>query len=91
MFIPSPTGVQWIDSPTPLELRRTEVGRAAGEIVANGGLLPDELMLKIVSSKLDALRNKVRSKQIPQNRVTRNILILFSLPSIGYWMVFLAR
>lgn len=37
---------------------KTEVGRVAEEIVANGGLLPDELMLRIVSSKLDALRNK---------------------------------
>ena len=27
-------------------------------------------MLKIVSSKLDALRNKVSSMRIPQNRVT---------------------
>lgn len=37
---------------------KTEVGRAAEEIVASGDLLPDELMLKIVSSKLDALRSK---------------------------------
>jgi len=37
---------------------KTEVGRTAEEIVANGGLLPDELMLKMVSSKLDALRSK---------------------------------
>lgn len=37
---------------------KTEVGRVAEEIVANGGLLPDELMLRIVSSKLDGLRNK---------------------------------
>lgn len=28
-------------------------------MVANGDLLPDELMLRVVSSKLDALRNKV--------------------------------
>ena len=45
---------------SPPEPQRTEVGRVAEEIVANGGLLPDELMLRIVSSKLDALRNKVR-------------------------------
>jgi adenylate kinase family enzyme len=38
---------------------RTEIGRAAEEIVAKGDLLPDELMLRVVSSKLDALRNKV--------------------------------
>jgi len=37
---------------------RTEIGRTAEEIVANGDLLPDELMLRVVSSKLDALRNK---------------------------------
>lgn len=38
---------------------RTEVGREAEEIVACGGLLPDEVMLKVVTSKLDLLHNKV--------------------------------
>lgn len=47
---------------TVLQLRRTEVGLLAEEIVANGGLLPDELMLRVVSSKLDTLRHKVREK-----------------------------
>ncbi|KAJ7905565.1 adenylate kinase [Mycena olivaceomarginata] len=37
---------------------RTEVGREAEEIVAQGKLLPDDVMLKIVASKLDHLRNK---------------------------------
>ncbi|KAH9180667.1 ADK-domain-containing protein [Lactarius sanguifluus] len=37
---------------------KTEVGQLAEEIVAKGGLLPDELMLKVVSSKLDTLRHK---------------------------------
>ncbi|KAF8212172.1 adenylate kinase [Mycena galopus ATCC 62051] len=37
---------------------RTEVGRQAEEIVAQGKLLPDEVMLRIVASKLDHLRNK---------------------------------
>ncbi|KAJ7632681.1 ADK-domain-containing protein [Roridomyces roridus] len=37
---------------------RTQVGLEAEEIVAQGNLLPDELMLKIVASKLDALRTK---------------------------------
>ncbi|TFK42534.1 adenylate kinase-domain-containing protein [Crucibulum laeve] len=37
---------------------RTEVGRLAEEIVATGGLLPDELMLKVLTSKLDGLRDK---------------------------------
>lgn len=32
----------------------------AEEIVAAGGLLPDEIMLKVVTSKLDLLHNKVR-------------------------------
>ena len=31
----------------------------AEEIVAAGGLLPDEIMLKVVTSKLDMLHNKV--------------------------------
>lgn len=37
---------------------KTEVGQLAEGIVANGGLLPDELMLRVVSSKLDTLRHK---------------------------------
>lgn len=47
---------------TVLQLRRTEIGQLAEEIVANGGLLPDELMLRVVSSKLDTLRHKVRER-----------------------------
>ncbi|KAJ6547623.1 adenylate kinase [Mycena capillaripes] len=39
-------------------VERTEVGRQAEEIVAQGKLLPDDVMLKIVASKLDHLRNK---------------------------------
>ncbi|KAF5377035.1 hypothetical protein D9757_007727 [Collybiopsis confluens] len=37
---------------------RTEVGRMAEEIVAQGGLVPDELMLQVVTSKLDLIPNK---------------------------------
>jgi len=40
-------------------IRRTTVGRQAEEIVAQGGLVPDEIMLQVVTTKLDALRNKV--------------------------------
>lgn len=40
---------------------RTQVGRQAGEIVAQGGLVPDDLMLKVVTNKLDALHDRVRS------------------------------
>lgn len=36
----------------------TEVGREAEETVARGGLLPDELMLRVVTSRLDSLYNK---------------------------------
>lgn len=32
----------------------------AEEIVATGGLIPDDIMLKVVTSKLDLLHNKVR-------------------------------
>lgn len=37
---------------------RTAVGQQAEGIVAQGGLVPDEIMLQVVSSKLDALRNR---------------------------------
>ncbi|PCH38008.1 adenylate kinase [Wolfiporia cocos MD-104 SS10] len=37
---------------------RTEVGRMAEEVVATGGLLPDDIMLKVVTSKLDMLHNR---------------------------------
>ncbi|CAL1704702.1 unnamed protein product [Somion occarium] len=36
----------------------TDVGQMAEKIVASGGLLPDEIMLKVVTSKLDHLHNK---------------------------------
>lgn len=36
----------------------TEVGRQAEDIVARGGLLSDEIMLKVVTSKLDLLHDK---------------------------------
>jgi len=37
---------------------RTEIGRQAEEIVSQGKLLPDEVMLKLVASKLQTIRNK---------------------------------
>ncbi|KAF8892540.1 adenylate kinase-domain-containing protein [Infundibulicybe gibba] len=37
---------------------RTDVGREAEEIVAQGRLLPDEVVLKVVTSKLDQIQNK---------------------------------
>jgi len=37
---------------------RTEVGKLAEEIIARGGLVPDEVVLKVITSKLDALQNK---------------------------------
>lgn len=36
----------------------TQIGQQAEEIMARGGLVPDDLMLKIVTSKLDGLHNK---------------------------------
>lgn len=69
---------------------RTEVGQEAEDIVARGGLLPDEVMLKVVTSKLDALNlhNKVRS--LPTPRSSGVMLTLSSLAySIGFWMDFL--
>ena len=40
---------------------RTEVGQEAEATIARGGLLPDDTVLKVVTSKLDALQNKVTS------------------------------
>ncbi|KAI0670347.1 adenylate kinase [Trametes maxima] len=37
---------------------KTEVGLLAESIVASGGLLPDDVMLKVVTSKLDLLQNR---------------------------------
>ncbi|CCA72375.1 probable ADK2-adenylate kinase, mitochondrial [Serendipita indica DSM 11827] len=36
----------------------TEVGRVAEGIIATGGLVPDDIMTKVITSKLDALKNK---------------------------------
>lgn len=41
---------------------RTEVGQQAEGIVARGGLLPDEVILKVVTTKLDSLHNRVCPK-----------------------------
>ncbi|KAI0362137.1 adenylate kinase [Trametes cingulata] len=37
---------------------KTEIGLLAESIVASGGLLPDDVMLKVVTSKLDLLHNR---------------------------------
>ncbi|KAH9484346.1 GTP:AMP phosphotransferase AK3, mitochondrial [Psilocybe cubensis] len=37
---------------------RTDIGLQAEEIVARGGLVPDDMMLKVVTSKLDNLQHK---------------------------------
>lgn len=42
---------------------RTDIGLEAEKIVAQGRLLPDEIVLKVVTSKLDALRNRVCLQQ----------------------------
>ena len=47
-------------------LDQTEVGKEAEAIIARGGLLPDDTILKVVSSKLDALQNKVMSISYPR-------------------------
>ncbi|KAI0831339.1 ADK-domain-containing protein [Trametes gibbosa] len=39
-------------------VEKTEVGLLAESIVASGGLLPDDVVLKVVTSKLDALQNR---------------------------------
>jgi len=38
---------------------RTDLGREAENIVARGDLIPDKIMLKVVTHELDGLRNKV--------------------------------
>jgi nucleoside-triphosphate--adenylate kinase len=42
---------------------RTTVGKLAEGIMKRGELLPDEVVLDVVSSKLDLLKNKVRSRE----------------------------
>lgn len=51
----------------------------AEEIVASGGLLPDDIMLKVVSSKLDLLHNKVRLLCDPVFQVDMSVLIWYPL------------
>ncbi|THH05771.1 hypothetical protein EW145_g4566, partial [Phellinidium pouzarii] len=38
--------------------QKTEIGKQAEEIVAQGGLLPDDLMLQVLTSKLDLLHDR---------------------------------
>lgn len=42
-----------------LILVRTDIGRQAEEIVAAGGLLPDEMMLDLITTELDTLKENV--------------------------------
>ena len=42
----------------------------AEEIVATGGLIPDDVMLKVITTKLDALHNKVTSPLAHSTRPT---------------------
>lgn len=50
---------------------RTDVGRQAEGIVASGGLLPDEMMLDLITTKLDTLKDSVS---------------FFSSPSCHVWL-----
>lgn len=63
---------------------RTQVGLLAEEIVASGGLLPDDVMLKVLTSKLDALHNKVCTHTtIAQSAL---VMLIGITCSTGYWM-----
>lgn len=46
---------------------RTGIGLEAEEVVARGGLLPDETVLKVLTSKLDSLQHKVWRTYQPAN------------------------
>jgi len=37
---------------------KTEIGKVAEDIVASGGFLPDDIMIRIIAGKLDMLRDK---------------------------------
>jgi nucleoside-triphosphate--adenylate kinase len=65
----------------------TEVGHQAKEIVARGGLLPDQVMLKVVTSKLDFLHNKVG----PVDLYSNICMCLYVMGSIGFLMVSLVH
>lgn len=41
-------------------LVRTDIGRQAEGIVTAGGLLPDEMMLDLITTKLDTLKENAR-------------------------------
>ncbi len=50
-------------------MNKTEIGRSAEEIVAAGGLLPDELMLDMIMAELDKLHGKVgRGRRLCMSR-----------------------
>lgn len=56
----------------------------AEEIVASGGLLPDDIMLKVVSSQLDLLHNKVCLLSDPASYLAT--LIVIRCPS-QHWLL----
>jgi adenylate kinase family enzyme len=64
-------------------LNQTEVGKEAEAIITRGNLLPDDTILKVVTSKLDELQNKVHNVNLLLKVCSKSICIC----SIGFWMV----
>lgn len=61
---------------------RTEIGKEAEATIAKGGLVPDEVVLKVVTSKLHALQNKVPcSSYVFQSLRHRPLLLVLALDS----------
>jgi nucleoside-triphosphate--adenylate kinase len=65
----------------------TDIGRQAETIVARGALLPDQVMLRVVTTKLDSLHNKVLLLPLP----SVFLLLLCCIDSIGFSTVSLVR
>lgn len=64
---------------------RTDLGREAETIVARGDLIPDKIMLKVVTHELDGLRDKVG---LEFTAVFEGVWMIDSCISrIGFWMV----
>ncbi|KAF8136595.1 adenylate kinase [Boletus edulis] len=61
---------------------RTDVGRKAEDIVAAGGLLPDEMMLDLITTKLDTLKENANGfpRTQRQGRMLDNLLAKHNIP-----------
>lgn len=68
-------------------MNKTEVGKEAEAVVASGGLVSDELMLRIIDTELDNLHGRVSHPETLQRWHVNSCCVYRA----GFWTVSPAR